>query len=219
MLGIREHEAAKPFGGLSSSRMLGAQALKQAGVPDGVWAPSPWLLSGGSPSTKAAPRWGPAGSHPATQTEAQGSASHFLGRTFFPISPVLDSFRAGACSLLIRAGKFGCTSGQLQGGGAQCPVPITSLSCFTQQPTGNEEQVVLTPLRFLADITGLCCLAQVLALLWESAGKWHWPTVPLLPGAAHHPPHTCQLSCHASRQRYPTPPVPSRNLGHWQLCL
>lgn len=40
MLGIGKHEAAEPFGGLWSSRMLGAQALEQAGVPDGIWAPS-----------------------------------------------------------------------------------------------------------------------------------------------------------------------------------
>lgn len=39
---------------------------------------------------------------------------------------------------------------------------VTSVSSFTQEPTGNEEQVVLAPLRFLADIPGLCRLAEVL---------------------------------------------------------
>lgn len=118
MLGIRKHKAAKPFGVLSSSRMLGAQALKQAGFPDGIWAPCSWLLRGGSLFTKAAPRRLRSHHH----LEAQGSASSFLGRTLFCTPPGLHSSRAGACSLLIRAGKFGCTSGQLQGGGAQCPL-------------------------------------------------------------------------------------------------
>lgn len=88
MLGIGKHEAAEPCGGLSSSRMLGAQALEQAGGPGGIWAPSSRCSC-----------WGPADSDPTSYTEA----APFLGRTFFPTPPALDSFRAGVCSLLIRA--------------------------------------------------------------------------------------------------------------------
>lgn len=150
--------------------------------------------------------WGPVDSDPTSYIEA----APFLGRTFFPTPPALDSFRAGAFSLLLRAEWVWLHLWPA--------VLVTSASWFTQESTGNEEQVVLAPHRFLADTTGLCCLAEVLALLWESAGEWHWPHCPCSQGLHITLPTPASWAV-MPRQRGPMLPVPSRNLGQWQLCL
>lgn len=138
MLEIMKNEAAKPSGDLSSSRMLGAWALKWAGFPDTIWAPlsiaTQWryLIHKGCFRLRTSRL-----SSYHSGRRLSEVLSHFLGGPLFSRNPALDSCKADTCSLPIEAGMFGCFYSQLQNPEWRSPVSsaglVTSVPLFTQE--------------------------------------------------------------------------------------